>query len=293
VAERSGDEWVVEDGDYGRRLVVTGRWTAGAAAAVASGEVNELCLNYARGFSEPALDFIEDWPLKRLLLIARRIDDVSPVERLRSLEGLSIQPSPRARLNLARLPRLSDLHTYWRLVADSLGDVEELERLSLYQSRAEAVSAIPLPSTLRELDLTDSTRLATLEGVERLARLEKLKVALAPQLRDVTNVGELGDSLSAFELQTCRKLASLDGIEPLRKLSLLAFGDCGDIPTLGPLRHLHELEVVLAWGDTRVLDADLSPLADLRNLTELRMRDRREYRPRVRELVDENARRMR
>ena len=76
-------------------------------------------------------------------------------------------------------------------------------------------------------------------------------------------------------------------------MSLLAFGDCGDIPTLAPLRPLDELRVVLAWGDTRVLDADLSPLADLPNLEELRMRDRREYRPRVRELVDENARRTR
>jgi hypothetical protein len=293
VAQQGGDDWVIEDGDGGRRLVITGRWTSAAAAAVASGDIDELWLNYARGFSEPDIDFIEGWPLTRLVVIARGIDDVSPVERLSSLESLSIQPSPRARLDLSRLPQLRDLFAFARLIDASLADAKSLERLSLYQSRAETVTAIPLPSTLRELELTDSSRLMTLAGVERLDRLDKLKVALAPQLRDVRSVAALGATLSTFELETCRMLGSLAGIESLRVLKVLGFGDCGAIPTLAPLRPLDELQVVYAWGDTRVDDCDLSPLAELPKLVELRMRDRREYHPRVKELADENAQRRR
>ena len=44
---------------------------------------------------------------------------------------------------------------------------------------------------------------------------------------------------------------------------------------------------VLAWGSTRILDADLSPLLSLPRLTELRMKSRREYKPSVKEVQSE------
>lgn len=178
----AGGGWVVEDGGDGRRLVVTGRWSATAAQALASGDVDELWPNSARGFSEPTLDFIEDWPLTRLVVIARGIDVVSPVERLRSLRKLSVQASARARLDLSRLPLLRELFAFSPLVDASLAVAEQLERLQLHQSRAETVAAIPLPETLLELELIDSSRLTVLAGVERLDRPERLTVALAPHI---------------------------------------------------------------------------------------------------------------
>jgi hypothetical protein len=39
-----------------------------------------------------------------------------------------------------------------------------------------------------------------------------------------------------------------------------------------------------AWGSTTITDRDLTPLASLPNLREIRMRDRPGYRPRVAEL---------
>jgi hypothetical protein len=40
-----------------------------------------------------------------------------------------------------------------------------------------------------------------------------------------------------------------------------------------------------AWGSTRILDGDLSPLARLPRLKQIRMRNRRGYRPAVGDLV--------
>jgi hypothetical protein len=116
---------------------------------------------------------------------------------------------------------LRDLFAYARLVEATLADANKLERLSPYQSRAQAVAAIPLADTLRGPELTDCSRLTTLAGVERLGRLETLKIALAPQLRDVRSVATLGATLSDLHLKTCRNLDSLDGVESLRKLALL------------------------------------------------------------------------
>ena len=44
----------------GQDVVVTGDWTADAIAALASPEVDGLTLNYAVGFREPSLEFLDE-----------------------------------------------------------------------------------------------------------------------------------------------------------------------------------------------------------------------------------------
>src|SRR3954454_3095114 len=44
---RGASRYVVEDSPHGRSLVVTGRWSNAAAQELASGEIDELVLNYA------------------------------------------------------------------------------------------------------------------------------------------------------------------------------------------------------------------------------------------------------
>jgi hypothetical protein len=87
-----------------------------------------------------------------------------------------------------------------------------------------------------------------------------------------------------LEIETCLGLTALEAIGVLRKLSFLGVSDCGRIDSLSPLANLTELEVLYAWGSTKILDGDLTPLLKLPMLREIRMRDRREYRPRIRDL---------
>jgi hypothetical protein len=47
------------------------------------------------------------------------------------------------------------------------------------------------------------------------------------------------------------------------------------------------LECLYAWGSTRIEDGDLSPLLRLSHLSEIRMRDRREYRPRLAQVKEQ------
>jgi hypothetical protein len=84
-----------------------------------------------------------------------------------------------------------------------------------------------------------------------------------------------------LSLEECRSLGALDEIEPLGNLRVLNVGDCGPIESVAPLAGLKHLEYVSAWGTTQVLDGDLTPLIRLPALREVRMRDRREYQPRL------------
>ena len=79
-------------------------------------------------------------------------------------------------------------------------------------------------------------------------------------------------------------MTAIDAIGALENLRFLGVSDCGRIDSLGPLANLTELEVLYAWGSTRVLDGDLTPLLKLPKLREIRMRDRHEYKPRIRDI---------
>jgi hypothetical protein len=79
-------------------------------------------------------------------------------------------------------------------------------------------------------------------------------------------------------------VAAIDAVGALRNLRFLGVSDCGRIDSLSPLANLTKLEVLYAWGSTRIVDSDLTPLVKLPMLREIRMRDRREYRPRIRDI---------
>jgi hypothetical protein len=70
----------------------------------------------------------------------------------------------------------------------------------------------------------------------------------------------------------------------ITRLRFLRISECGEMASLAPIESLTELEVLYAWGSTRIVDGDLSPLARLPRLKEVRMRNRRGYKPPVDEL---------
>ncbi len=107
---------------------------------------------------------------------------------------------------------------------------------------------------------------------------------MARQLQDISDVAGV-TSLRELEFEDCPALDTIDGVESLVNLRFLGLSECGDIESLVPIGSLEQLEVLYAWGSTRIVDGDLTPLARLPRLKEVRMRDRRGYKPRVADLV--------
>src|SRR5690242_11158836 len=71
--------YAIEPTDDGDLMVVVDSFDEAAAAVLRSGQVTGLTLNYALGFRERDLEFLEPWPLRRLDLLARTITDLSPL----------------------------------------------------------------------------------------------------------------------------------------------------------------------------------------------------------------------
>ena len=272
--------FAIEESDDGRALVVSGPWSAEAEAVIGSGAVDSLALNRAWGFCESDLEFLRDWPIRGLTLLARGLSDLAPIGRLAgSLEYLSVEAASRAQVDLQSFVRLQSLTGDWKHFRATVARATGLETLRTGNFSEVDLQALAGFSRLRHLVIKAARRLESLAGLERLTSLSSFTLQLAPRLADISAVAQLSSSLRELWFETCGGLDSIDDVAGLKHLRELWVADCGDIASLKPIAGLPELEELFVWGTTRVLDADLSPIESLPRLREVRMKPRRAYRP--------------
>jgi hypothetical protein len=279
---QEGPGFLIERDVDGDTLVITDRFTDKAAQILRSGTVSGLDLNYAKGFKDTDLEFIEEWPITRLSLLARTMSNIEPIYRLPSLATVKLTAGSKAVLDVRRISSLKSLSAEWGSVRDSLSERPEIEDLYLGGYGEADLRSLRWNVALRRLRLKDRPRLQSLDGVEVLSCLEQLGVWSAP-LEGIGALGELsGNRLSELQLESC----GIRDIKPLCSLSGLRFlnlSDNGDVPSIRNLAGLTGLEVLWLFGTTRVVDGDLSVLAGL-PLRELRMKSRKGYVPTVEDL---------
>ncbi len=277
---------VVEE-PAGRSLVVTGPWSDAAAQALARGDADGLVLNYARGFEGADLEFLDEGlGVRRLDLLDRGISDLAPIARLAGLlEEISVQAAEDAELDLTALPHLSSVAGDWALIGPTLGSVEELRSVITWRFSEVDLHAFRDHVGLERLTIKEAPYLESLSGIGELPELAVVSVVLARRLSDISDVAGLADPLREFELEDCPAIDAIDDVESLVNLRFLGVSDCGEIESLVPVAAIERLEELYAWGSTRIVDGDLSPLTRLPRLREIRMRDRRIYKPRVADLV--------
>lgn len=265
-------------------VVVTGPWTAKAAEPILSGQADRLILNYALGFVEPDLEFLRGLPLRQLVVLDRRLSSLAPIADLSaSLELLRLTTDPKLAVDLANFPLLRDLSADWQQIKATVSAAARLDRLHIGRYSAPDLRPLSSLENLRRLALTDRPRLASLAGLEAFRALRSLGIYGGRHLVDISAL-DGSDSLEELELEGCHKLAHIDAVSSCARLRRLNVSECGDLASLWPLADLAELEVVRLFGSTRIVDGDLSPLARLPHLNDLRMMSRRQYRPSVHDI---------
>jgi internalin A len=278
-------DYVLEERPEGRALVATGPWTREAAAALEGADVDALELNYARGFFEPDLEFLEAWPVRQLMLLDRKQTDLSPISRLGgTLEELSVQAAPGAVISAGDFPALTGLSAYWDAVHETISEAKDLRRLTVMAYGGIDLSPLSSNESLIRVTLKEALALESLSGAEGLLELQKLAVGRAPFLHDLMALRQVEAPLRDLQFEDCMGIEALEEMGSLEELTWLGVSNCGPIESLKPLQSLSQLETLYAWGTTRISDNDLSPLTRLPKLNEVRMRERREYRPQVSEI---------
>lgn len=162
------DDWVLEEGRYGPRMVLTAAWSEVAARAWESRGARELELNYAKGWRRGDLSFLTELPkLAALSIIEWNLEDASVVNELSSLRYLTLFTYCGTELRFDRLPELEECAIEWRPKARSLFGHQGIKKLF--------VDRLDAGGDLRPLAGMTSLRALTLKG-PRLTTLEESRI---------------------------------------------------------------------------------------------------------------------
>ncbi len=273
------ESWIVEEGRYGPKIVVTGRWSENIQKVMVSEDVKEMELNYAKGWKGDDVSFIQRLPqLEGITLTHRTIDDIQCVNDLHELRYLSVSTYCKTELDFTNWPRLEECSLdEWRPKAASLFKHRGIKTLFVNKwNKGHDLSAFSEMRQLKSLRLYSPSRLEAVAGIEHLTDLTRLELAMAKKLTSLRGLDELA-RLESLELHTCRKINNISAVRTLHNLREFLLLNCGDIDTIAPLSDLANLEQFLFYESTNVLDGDLSPLQASPRLKSVAFMERPHY----------------
>jgi hypothetical protein len=267
---------ILERGIYGPRITVTGAWTPSIAEYMRRESVRELYLNHARGWSGTTLDFLATVPeLVAFSILDFTLKDVTPIHQLTTLRALEVSTYCDTKIDFLRFPRLERCVLYWRPGSDSLFECAGLRWLFLHRySGATSAPFAPL-TALNELSIANS-ELREIESLAALKNLKFLGLYNLKKLATLRGLEELGQ-LEALEVNGCKGIGRIDELAALVHLRRLQLNDDGPIVSLRPVSRAADLEEVLFYESTNIVDGDLTPLAALPRLQRISFQNRRHY----------------
>lgn len=276
----AGENYYIQRLGNERVLVPTGRWDSTMSTIMDTGRASGLMLNYALGYMEPDLSFLQPWPITSLRVLDWQLTDLRPMEILSStLENLDTASTKGKTLELAKFPHLNTLGASWAQIKDTIAESPALEDLYLYAYRGKDLTPMAHLLAMKRIRFKGRPSIRSLDGVESLNRLEELGIYGAP-LEDLKAIRSCSkESLSSLDLESCSRFGHLDVLGELTSLKFLGLGDCKDLASIAPLQPLQVLEKLHIWGTTKILDDDLSPILDLPALEDVRIKERKSYTP--------------
>lgn len=266
----------IEQGSYGLRAVLTAAWSEAIERQLRTRAVAELELNHAKGWKGDSLAFLSAFPQLRLLkIIDLKIASVDPIHGLSELRSLEVITYCKTELRFGAFPHLEDCALEWRPKAASLFDCVTLKKLFVDRYSGKDTEPFGRLRNLESLAIL-SAPVENLRGLSALKRLRSLRLANLKHLSSLAGIEGL-TNLEEIEMDTCRKVTSVDEVAHLTALKKLHLNNGGAIASLKPLLNLDGLESVMFYESTNIVDGDLSPLLRQKNLARISFQNRRHY----------------
>jgi hypothetical protein len=266
----------IESGAHGLRAALTSAWSDAIEGHLQEKDIAEIELNHAKGWRGDTLAFLSVFPrLRSLKVVDPKISSVDPIHVLRDLRALDVLTYCETELRFAAFPYLEECGLEWRPKATSLFECGTLQKLFVNRYNGKDVEPFGRLERLESLAILGAP-VENLRGLSPLSHLRSLRLANLKRLTSLAGIEGLG-ALECLEIHTCPAITSIDAVSHLPRLRKLHLNDDGDISSLRPLDKLDGLESVLFYGSTNIVDGDLTPLLQQKNLARVSFRNRRHY----------------
>ena len=265
-----------ENGKYGTRAVLTGMWSEPMKLSLEAKDTKELELNDGKGWRGTDVSFLTSFTqLHRLLILRLPLKSVEAVNKLHELRELTVFAYDNTEIRFENFPHLLSCSLEWRPKASSLFDCRSLRNLFTNHYRGRDTEPFARLENLESLGILNAP-IRDLHGLRKLKKLRTLRLAGLSQLGSLSGIEAL-TNLEELDIGTCRALRSIAEVRSLSALKRLHLNNCGEIESLAPLKGLHSLEFVSFSESTKIVDGDLSPLAENENLGTICFQNRRHY----------------
>lgn len=277
------ETYTIEQGSKGSVLVARSAWNDKMTEAISKRGIQELEINYAKGFAGKDLSFLEALSgITTLTLIHRTIDDISPIHHLHDLRALVVHTYCKTEIDFKQFPALEQCTLEWRAKAGSIFSCATLKKLFINSYSGKDTEKFARLLNLESLSLANAG-VRSLEGLASLKHLTFLGLYNLRKLESLAGIESLG-SVDHLEINGCKSVRSIEPVAALKKLKKFHLCDAGLIESLRPLNSLSDLEEVLFYDSTDILDGDLGWLAELPRLKKVAFADRSHYTLNGREL---------
>jgi len=238
--------------------------------------VVELYLNSAFGWNDNSLFFLNKIPnLLSLKILNYKIKSLEGIESLTKLKCLDLLTYAKTPVNFSNFPELEVCGIEWIKGFESIFEAINLKKLLINNYDKKNCDEFSQLINLEKLSILNAPT-ESLEGINSLKKINYLCIENLKKLTSLKGIEGLLE-LEELEVQKCKAISSLSELSKLKKLKRLLIIDIGDIDSLKVLDNLSNLEVVLFYESTNVIDGDISPLTRLKNLSKVSFQNRKHY----------------
>ncbi len=209
------------------------------------------------------VDFLKDYPEIKHISISDNITDISGMNGLATLRSAIISGKNR-RIDFSFFPQLEEFNADWSPYFKNLDKCTKLWYISMhhYTPRSKDLSCISQPPWLRKLKVTQSN-IYSFHGIEKFEQLEDVDFAYCPKLEKLCCLEGSANSLKSLLFDHCKAIKNHNYVTKLNSLLTLGMNNCGSLPSIKFIKEMNALES-FRFGDTDVIDGDISPCIGLR-----------------------------
>ncbi|GHI01349.1 hypothetical protein [Neobacillus kokaensis] len=216
-----------------------------------------ISIGHSQKFTD--IDFLErcGGSVVNLDIHSETIKNFDGLKKLTNLKVLSLDVGKNAKLDLSVLGSLEELYGVLPGKTKGFSSLSKLKHVMIwgYNPPSKNISELSKAENIEELRIRQAN-LETLEGVERLSKLQFLEVYGSNKLNDIMPISEL-KNLTELELENCKSIRDFSPIGTLSNLESLAIVSCGSMESISFTKSLAKLKL-FNFDRTNVEDGDLS-----------------------------------
>jgi internalin A len=252
---------------YGPGIALMAPWDDEIRAHVAANGIVAIGFDrFFPGGPPTDLSFLAEVPhlLQFDMFVARPDTKLEPIYALTNLRRLIFPATRGVEFDFTRFPGLEACNLFWDKGLASILEVASLKRLDLAKYAARDASGLGDLANLEQLTL-QNPKFDSFDGATPLRSLREVFIKSSRCLTSLRGI-QAWSGLERLHLSSCTKLTDISAVAGLANLQFFS-AEPATIASLRPLAGLTKLSKISLTGKKfDVLDRDLSPLVEIRSL---------------------------